>query len=80
MPVRAGALAAALLVTVATPGAAQTYTAAADVLFFGDNTEFAPAPTFYYAEPYHQQYLSKNPNGYCGHGGTGVSCPIGARV
>ncbi len=40
-------------------------------------TEIAPAPTFYYAEAYHQQYLSKNPNGYCGHGGTGVSCPIG---
>jgi peptide-methionine (S)-S-oxide reductase len=32
---------------------------------------------FYYAEPYHQQYLAKNPNGYCGVGGTGVSCPIG---
>ena len=32
---------------------------------------------FFYAEPYHQQYLSKNPNGYCGIGGTGVSCPIG---
>jgi peptide-methionine (S)-S-oxide reductase len=43
-------------------------------------TEIGPAPTFYYAEPYHQQYLSKNPNGYCGHGGTGVSCPIGVRV
>ena len=40
-------------------------------------TEIAPAPTFYYAEAHHQQYLSKNPNGYCGHGGTGVSCPIG---
>ena len=40
-------------------------------------TEIVAAPTFYYAEPYHQQYLSKNPNGYCGHGGTGVSCPIG---
>ena len=40
-------------------------------------TEIADAPPFYYAEPYHQQYLSKNPNGYCGHGGTGVSCPIG---
>lgn len=40
-------------------------------------TEIAAAPTFYYAETYHQQYLSKNPNGYCGHGGTGVSCPIG---
>ena len=34
-------------------------------------------PTFYYAEDYHQQYLAKNPNGYCGLGGTGVSCPIG---
>jgi peptide-methionine (S)-S-oxide reductase len=45
---------------------------------FGDiTTEIAPAPTFYYAEDYHQQYLAKNPNGYCGLGGTGVSCPIG---
>jgi len=40
-------------------------------------TEIAPAGDFYYAEPYHQQYLAKNPNGYCGIGGTGVSCPIG---
>jgi peptide-methionine (S)-S-oxide reductase len=40
-------------------------------------TEIAPAGPFYYAEPYHQQYLGKNPNGYCGLGGTGVSCPIG---
>jgi peptide-methionine (S)-S-oxide reductase len=40
-------------------------------------TEILPAPTFYYAEDYHQQYLAKNPDGYCGHGGTGVSCPIG---
>jgi peptide-methionine (S)-S-oxide reductase len=40
-------------------------------------TEIAPAGTFYYAEDYHQQYLAKNPNGYCGIGGTGVSCPIG---
>lgn len=38
-------------------------------------TEIKDAPTFYYAEPYHQQYLAKNPNGYCGLGGTGVSCP-----
>ncbi|AXK73660.1 peptide-methionine (S)-S-oxide reductase MsrA [Lysobacter sp. TY2-98] len=39
-----------------------------------------PAPTFYYAEDEHQQYLSKIPNGYCGLGGTGVSCPIGAGI
>jgi peptide-methionine (S)-S-oxide reductase len=40
-------------------------------------TEIAPAGEFYYAEDYHQQYLHKNPMGYCGLGGTGVSCPIG---
>ncbi len=40
-------------------------------------TEILDASTFYYAEDYHQQYLAKNPNGYCGLGGTGVSCPIG---
>jgi peptide-methionine (S)-S-oxide reductase len=40
-------------------------------------TELLPAPEFYYAEDYHQQYLSKNPGGYCGLGGTGVSCPVG---
>ena len=40
-------------------------------------TEIVLAPAFYYAEEYHQQYLAKNPNGYCGIGGTGVSCPIG---
>jgi peptide-methionine (S)-S-oxide reductase len=43
-------------------------------------TEILPAPVFYYAEDYHQQYLEKNPNGYCGVGGTGVSCPIGLKV
>jgi len=44
-------------------------------------TEVADAPPFYYAEPYHQQYLAKNPNGYCGLGSTGVACPVGlARV
>jgi peptide-methionine (S)-S-oxide reductase len=42
------------------------------------STEIADAPAFYYAEEYHQQYLGKNPGGYCGIGGTGVSCPIGA--
>jgi peptide-methionine (S)-S-oxide reductase len=40
-------------------------------------TEIKPAGAFYYAEDYHQQYLGKNPNGYCGIGGTGVSCPTG---
>ena len=40
-------------------------------------TEIAAAGPFYYAEPYHQQYLAANPNGYCGLGGTGLSCPIG---
>lgn len=40
-------------------------------------TEIVPAPDFFFAEDYHQQYLAKNPNGYCGIGGTGVSCPIG---
>lgn len=40
-------------------------------------TEIAPAGHFYYAEGYHQQYLGKNPNGYCGLGGTGVACPTG---
>lgn len=43
-------------------------------------TEIAPLGAFFYAEPYHQQYLGKNPNGYCGIGGTGVSCPIGTGV
>ena len=40
-------------------------------------TEIAEAGPFYYAENYHQQYLARNPNGYCGIGGTGVACPIG---
>ena len=45
---------------------------------FGEiTTAVKPLGEFYYAEPYHQQYLAKNPNGYCGIGGTGVSCPIG---
>ena len=43
-------------------------------------TEIAPAGPFYFAEPYHQQYLAKNPNGYCGLQGTGVSCPIGTGI
>lgn len=45
---------------------------------YGDiTTSIEDAPAFYYAEPYHQQYLAKNPFGYCGLGGTGVSCPTG---
>jgi peptide-methionine (S)-S-oxide reductase len=43
-------------------------------------TEVLPAPEFYYAEEYHQQYLAKNPGGYCGLGGTGVSCPVGVHA
>jgi peptide-methionine (S)-S-oxide reductase len=45
----------------------------------GITTEIREAPDFYYAEDYHQQYLAKNPDGYCGLGGTGVSCPVGVR-
>jgi peptide-methionine (S)-S-oxide reductase len=44
------------------------------------STEISEAGPFYYAEPYHQQYLSKNPNGYCGLGGTGVACPVGLKT
>ena len=44
------------------------------------STEIAQAGPFYYAEPYHQQYLAKNPNGYCGLGGTGVACPVGIKT
>jgi peptide-methionine (S)-S-oxide reductase len=48
---------------------------------YGDiSTEIAPAGPFYYAEDYHQQYLAKVPNGYCGLGGTGVSCPVGLNT
>ena len=46
----------------------------------GITTEIEPAGPFYFAEDYHQQYLAKNPNGYCGIGGTGVTCPIGVGV
>lgn len=47
---------------------------------FGEiTTEITEAKPFYYAEDYHQQYLSKNPDGYCGLGGTGVTCPIGVK-
>ncbi len=46
----------------------------------GITTEIVEAPDFYYAEDYHQQYLAKNPGGYCGLGGTGVSCPVGVAA
>ena len=56
----------------------QRYQAALDAAGLGAiTTEIAPAGPFYYAEDYHQQYLAKNPGGYCGLGGTGVSCPAG---
>jgi peptide-methionine (S)-S-oxide reductase len=51
-----------------------------DAGFGAITTEVVPAPEFYYAEDYHQQYLAKNPDGYCGLGGTGVSCPVGVAV
>jgi peptide-methionine (S)-S-oxide reductase len=55
-----------------------TYQAMLTAQGYGEiTTEIAKAGPFYYAEDYHQQYLAKNPNGYCGLGGTGVSCPIG---
>jgi peptide-methionine (S)-S-oxide reductase len=58
--------------------ARNAYQAALAKAGYGDiTTEIRPAPTFYYAEHYHQQYLAKVPNGYCGLGGTGVSCPTG---
>ena len=57
------------------------YEAALKAKGFGAiTTEIAAAGPFYFAEAYHQQYLAKNPNGYCGIGGTGVSCPIGLAV
>jgi peptide-methionine (S)-S-oxide reductase len=43
-------------------------------------TEIVDAPPFYFAEDYHQQYLAKNPSGYCGHGGTGIVCPVGIDI
>jgi peptide-methionine (S)-S-oxide reductase len=51
-----------------------------DAQYGAITTEIADAPPFYFAEDYHQQYLAKNPRGYCGLGGTGVSCPIPAKV
>jgi peptide-methionine (S)-S-oxide reductase len=65
----------------AAEAAKNAYTAALKAKRLGPvTTEILPAPTFYFAEGYHQQYLAKNPQGYCGLGGTGVSCPIGTGV
>jgi peptide-methionine (S)-S-oxide reductase len=59
----------------------ETYQAQLAQSGYGEiSTEIEKAGPFYYAEDYHQQYLAKNPNGYCGLGGTGVSCPIGLNV
>jgi peptide-methionine (S)-S-oxide reductase len=56
----------------------QAYQTALKAQGYGEiTTEILTAPEFYYAEEYHQQYLAKNPGGYCGLGGTGVSCPVG---
>jgi len=58
----------------------RNYQARLDAAGFGAiTTELRPAPEFYYAEDYHQQYLAKNPGGYCGLGGTGVDCPAGVK-
>ncbi|MDQ8045667.1 MAG: peptide-methionine (S)-S-oxide reductase MsrA [Patulibacter sp.] len=66
---------------VAVDALATTYGAALQEKGLGDiTTQIAPLQTYYYAETYHQQYLHKNPAGYCGLGGTGVSCPIGTGV
>ena len=59
----------------------ERFTAALHGSGYGEvTTEIAPLGQFWYAEPYHQQYLAKNPGGYCGLGGTGVSCPIGVAA
>ncbi|MGB3670642.1 MAG: peptide-methionine (S)-S-oxide reductase MsrA [Phormidesmis sp.] len=59
----------------------EMYQAALKKSGYGEiTTEILPAPEFYYAEDYHQQYLAKNPGGYCGLGGTSVSCPIGVAT
>ncbi|MGC6475566.1 MAG: peptide-methionine (S)-S-oxide reductase MsrA [Parvibaculales bacterium] len=59
----------------------EAFQAALDKAGYGAiTTEIISAPEFYYAEDYHQQYLGKNPNGYCGLGGTGVACPLGVSA
>jgi peptide-methionine (S)-S-oxide reductase len=66
---------------VAAEGSREAYQEALDRAGLGPiTTEMIQAPTFYFAEAYHQQYLHTHPNGYCGLGGTNVSCPIGVSV
>tara|TARA_B100002003_G_scaffold211355_1_gene207695 strand:- start:86 stop:733 length:648 start_codon:yes stop_codon:yes gene_type:complete len=75
---RSGVYTASDAETAAAEASRDAYQARLDAAGYGRiTTEILPAPAFYYAEDYHQQYLSKNPGGYCGVGGTGVSCPIG---
>jgi peptide-methionine (S)-S-oxide reductase len=65
----------------AASGSREAYQGALDAARPGRiTTEIAPAGPFYFAEDYHQQYLAKNPGGYCGIGGTGVTCPVGVGV
>ena len=64
--------------TAAAEASRAVFQSALDEAGYGQiTTEILPSQPFYYAEDYHQQYLAKNPNGYCGLGGTGVSCPVG---
>jgi peptide-methionine (S)-S-oxide reductase len=66
---------------VAAESSRDTYQAELAAAGYGQiTTEIAEAGPFYYAESYHQQYLAKNPNGYCGIGGTGVACPVGIQT
>jgi peptide-methionine (S)-S-oxide reductase len=59
----------------------EAYQARLDKAGYGKiTTEIVDAPEYYFAEDYHQQYLAKNPMGYCGLGGTGVSCPVGVAA
>ena len=65
----------------AAEGSRSTYQSRLRSAGYGEiTTEILPAPEFYYAEDYHQQYLAKNPGGYCGLGGTGVTCPVGVSA
>ncbi|MDF2233569.1 peptide-methionine (S)-S-oxide reductase MsrA [Albimonas sp. CAU 1670] len=75
---RSGVYTASSQERAAAEASRDAYQARLDAAGYGRiTTEIQPAPEFYYAEDYHQQYLSKNPGGYCGVGGTGVTCPIG---